>query len=109
MYIHIHILRYEKGTIPFPPYLGFENLKLHLLLHQRPKENVQLVPEDGTEVERGKVSMRDELAEHSSHSSAVIVYCNEVSDELYHFIMPLRAHYLHASLLKPLVIMVGKT
>ena len=104
--------RYEKGTLPLPPYLGFEAAKLHLLLNQRPKNKVQLIPEDDTshtqDTVEGGISMRDELVEHTTHAKAVIVYCVEASDELYHFILPLRAHYLHASLLKPLVIMTEK-
>ena len=52
--------------------------------------------------------MRDELLEHCAHSGSVIVYSNEASDDLYHFILPLRAHYLHASHLKPLVIMLDQ-
>ena len=97
--------RYEKGTLPFPPHIGFEFLKVHLLLQQRTKNKVQLIPSD-TEV--GEISMREEMAEHSSHVGCVIVYCQDTSDDLYHFILPMRAHYLHASLLNPLVIMVDK-
>lgn len=60
------------------------------------------------DVEGSGISMREEMAEHSSHVGSVIVYSQDISDDLYHFILPLRAHYLQASLLKPLVIMVDK-
>lgn len=106
-----HTYRYEKGTLPLPPYLGFEAAKLHLLLQQRTRDKVQLVPDDNRKVEvveGGGISMREELLEHCAHVGSVIVYCNEALDELYHFILPLRAHYLHASHLKPLVIMLEK-
>ena len=99
------ICRYEKGTLPFPPYLGFQASKVHLLLNQRTKDKIKIMPDD---METGGISMREEMREHSSHVSSVMVYCQYVSDDLYHFILPLRAHYLHASLLKPLVIMVEK-
>ena len=102
------LYRYEKGTLPNPPYLGFEASKLHLLLHQRPRDKVQLIPDD-VDCTQGKVSMRDELVENCSHVGSVIVYCNEALEELYHFILPLRAHYLHTSLLKPLVIMLNNS
>ena len=109
--MHAHS-RYEKGTLPLPPYLGFEASKLHLLLNQRTRDKVQLIPDDDTthtqSAVEGGISMRDELVEHTTHAKAVIVYCSEVSDEMYHFILPLRAHYLHASQLKPLVIMTEK-
>ena len=93
-----------------PPYLGFEASKLHLLLQQRTRAQTQLIPDDDPSAAGGEggvgLSMRDELVEHSAHSGSVIVYASQASDELYHFILPLRAHYLHASQLKPLVIML---
>lgn len=107
---HTHTCRYEKGTLPFPPYLGFESSKLHLLLHQRTRDKVQLIPDDDSMIitNEAGLSMRDEMIEQSSHSKPVIVYCNEASDELYQFVMPLRAHYLHSATLSPLVIMLEK-
>ncbi len=99
-----HTCRYEKGTLPLPPYLGFEASKLHLLLQQRTRALTQLIPDE--DPKEGDISVRDELVEHCAHSGAVIVYSEQASDELYHFVLPLRAHYLHASHLKPLVIML---
>ena len=48
---------------------------------------------------------RDELKDYNG---AVIVYCEEASDELYHFVLPLRAHQLSAKELKPIIFMLGK-
>ena len=39
---------------------------------------------------------------------AVIVYCEEASKELYHLLLPLRAHYLHTASLKPVVLLLEK-
>ena len=103
--------RYEKGTLPLPPYLGFDDAKLHLLVKKRPRDLVQLVMDDrdvGGGSETSSISMREELMDQATHVGSVIVYCPEASDELYNFIVPLRAHYLHASLLKPIVIMLNK-
>jgi len=62
----------------------------------------------GTEGEGSGISLREELMEQAGHVGSVIVYSPEASDELYNFLVPLRAFYLHASLLKPVVIMLSK-
>ena len=54
------------------------------------------------------ISMREELMEQAAHVGSVIVYSPDATDDLYNFLVPLRAFYLHASLLKPIVIMLGK-
>lgn len=56
----------------------------------------------------GGVSLREELMDQATHMGSVIVYSPTASDELYNFLVPLRAYYLHASLLKPIVIMLAK-
>ncbi len=106
-------LRYEKGTLPLPPYLGFDDAKLHLLPQHRTKNQIRIAADsksagtlEGEEV--GGVDVRKELMDHATHMGSVIVYSPTASDELYHFLVPLRAYYLHASLLKPIVIMLAK-
>ena len=41
-------------------------------------------------------------------AGAVIAFCEEATEELFHFVTPLRASYLPHSSLKPIVIMVEK-
>ena len=43
-----------------------------------------------------------------SYRGAVIAYCDEASDEVNHFVFPLRAHYLPSRSLRPVILMFGK-
>ena len=89
---------YEKGPLPISPYCGFETPRCHLVLYQRTREDVAYI------LDGSCGDFRDELKESSG---TVIVYCEEASDELYHFILPLRAHQLSAKDLKPIIFMLG--
>ena len=46
----------------------------------------------------------------SSHwrEGGVIVYSEEATEELYHLLLPLRAHYLHTAELRPIILLLGK-
>lgn len=94
-------LRYEKGFLPISPYLGFEAPECHLVLHQRTVEQVHLIYDETT------TALKDEVSKSVSRGM-VIVYTPDYSEGLYHFILPLRAHYLSARSIKPLVIMMKK-
>ncbi len=51
--------------------------------------------------------MAEGVTQHWQHG-AVIAYTDEVTDELYNFILPQRAHYLPSGDLKPIVLMIEK-
>ena len=89
---------YEKGPLPISPYCGFETPRCHLVLYQRDRADVAHVYDNNCG------DFRDELKDYDG---LVIVYCEEASDELYHFILPLRAHQLAAKELKPIVFLLG--
>ena len=89
---------YEKGPLPISPYCGFETPLCHLVLYQRDRADVAHIYDSDSG------DFRDELKDHDD---LVIVYCEEASDELYHFILPLRAHQLSAKELKPIVFLLG--
>ena len=40
------------------------------------------------------------------HKGGVIVYSEEATDELYHLLLPLRAHYLHTAELKHILLLL---
>ena len=39
--------------------------------------------------------------------NGVIIYREEATEDLYHLLLPLRAHYLHTATLKPIVLLLG--
>ncbi|XP_064392695.1 potassium channel subfamily T member 1-like [Halichondria panicea] len=80
--------KYWKGQVPNTPYFGFETQKCHLVHEKRCHDDLAAGIGD---LERG----------------LSIVYSPRVSDDLYHFILPLRAANLPSSSLKPLVVMVN--
>lgn len=80
--------RYWKGHVPNTPYFGFESQKCHLLYEKRCYDDLTATNDD----------LRLGLS---------IVYSPRVSDDLYHFIVPLRAAHLPSSSLRPLVVMVN--
>ena len=45
---------------------------------------------------------------HGWRHGAVIAFCEEASEELFHFVSPLRASYFPRSALRPLVLMLEK-
>ncbi len=83
-----YVYRYWKGQVPNTPYFGFETQKCHLVHEKRCHDDLTAGIGD---LERG----------------LSIVYSPRVSDDLYHFILPLRAANLPSSSLKPLVVMVN--
>lgn len=85
--------------MPISPYCGFETPLCHLVLYQRTRKDVASIYDNDSG------DFREELKDSDG---TVIVYCEEASDELYHFILPLRAHQLSAKELKPIVFMIDK-
>lgn len=45
---------------------------------------------------------------HHWHKGGIIMYSEEGTEELYHLLLPLRAHYLHTAELRPILLLLGK-
>ena len=56
---------------------------------------------DGCPTEKVGVSRR-------WHKGGVIVYSEEAGEDLYHLLLPLRAHYLHTAQLRHILLLLGK-
>eukprot|EP00731_Ephydatia_muelleri_P023902 Em0016g173a len=87
-----------KATLPVIPYCGFEPLVCHLLREKRSSALIRL--------DQGDKRTAGGASPQHWQEGAIIIYSDVADVELYHFILPLRAHYLAVQELKPIVLLL---